>query len=108
MIEKFSKRLLASKIFDTYVAAVFFASLIFFVVNAQHYTPFEIIFSVVIITIAFKGIANVMLAMIISLFDLENEQDRMEFEEASNRLESLVKDLAIKEAAVQSAKNNDK
>lgn len=107
MVEGFAKRLLTSKIFDLYVSFVFFASLIFFVLNAQHYTPIEIIAGVVLITIAFKGIANIMLSLTISLLNLENEQDRVDFEDASNRLESLVNDLAIKEAAVQSAKNNN-
>jgi phosphotransferase system glucose/maltose/N-acetylglucosamine-specific IIC component len=106
MVESFSRKLLASKIFDTYVAAVFFASLIFFVLNSSYYTPLEMIFYIIVITITFKGISNIMLSLTIALFNLENEQDRVEFEEASNRLESLVNDLAIQEAAVQSAKNH--
>lgn len=105
MVERFTRRLFLSKIFDTYVAAVFFASMIFFVINAAHYTPLESIIGIVLITTAFKGVSNIMLSLVISLLNLENEQDRIEFEEASNRLESLVNDLAIQEAAVQSARN---
>lgn len=106
--EEFSKRLLQSKIFDTYVAAVFFGTVIFFVLNASFYTPLEMIFWVIFVTILFKGLANIMLSMLIGLFNLSNEQDRLEFEKASDELDSLVNDLAIKEAAVQSAKTNEK
>jgi len=107
MVEQFSKNIIASRIFHTYVAAVFFGSLIFFILNAHFFTPIEIITGVILITIAFKGISNIMLSMTISLINLENQQDKVEFEEAANRLESLVNDLAIKEAAVQTSKNNN-
>ena len=105
--EEFSKRLLQSKIFDTYVAAVFFGTIIFFVLNADFYTPIEMMFWVVFVTILFKGLANIMLSLLIALFNLSNEQHRLEFEKASDDLDSLVNDLAIQEAAVQSAKTNN-
>lgn len=108
VVENFSKKLLSSRIFDTYVAAVFFATMIFFVLNASHYTPFEMIFWIVLVTIGFKGIANIMFALTVSLVKLDNTQDAIEFEKASNKLESLVKDLAIQEAAVQSKNNKEK
>lgn len=105
--EEFSKRILRSKIFDTYVAAVFFGTVIFFVLNASFYTPIEMAFWVVFVTILFKGLANIMLSMLIALFNLSNEQDRLEFQKSSDELDSLVSDLAIQEAAVQSAKTNE-
>lgn len=102
--EEFSKRLLQSRIFDTYVAAVFFAIVIFFVLNASFYTPLEMMLGVVFVTIFFKGLANMMIALVIALLNLSNEQDRIDFEKSSNTLESLVNDLAIQEAATQSNK----
>jgi len=106
VVETFSKKIMASKILNTYVAASFFATIIFFVLNSEMYTPIEMIISVVIVTIAFKGFANIMLSMTIALISLDNTQDKIEFEKAANKLESLVNDLAIQEAAVQSAKNS--
>jgi hypothetical protein len=106
IIENFSRGIISSRILDTYVAASFFATIIFFVLNSHIYSPLEMIFSVVIVTVAFKGIANLMLSMSIALVNLENEQDAVEFEESSNQLESLVSDLAIQEASVQSMKNS--
>jgi len=102
--EEFSKRLVQSGILDTYVAAVFFGTTIFFVINSSFYTPLEMIFSIVFVTILFKGLANIMLSMNISLYSLSNEQDKVAFGESSDKLESLVNDLAIQEAAVQSHK----
>lgn len=102
--EEFSKAILRSKIFDTYVAAVFFGTVIFFILNSSFYTPLEMVLAITLITILFKGLSNIMFSMVISLINLSNEQDRVEFAEASDNLESLVNDLAIQEASAQSAK----
>ena len=108
VIEKFSKRMVRSKILDTYVATVFFASLIFFVLNSSIFTPLEMMFGIVISTILFKGVANMMLSMTISLVNLDNTHDSVAFKKDADNLESLVNDLAIQQAAIQSSKNNNK
>jgi len=105
VIEKFSKKMLDSGIFNTYVATAFFASMIFFVLNSSIFTPLEMMFGIVCSTIIFKGVANIMLSMSISLVNLDNEQDGVDFKKDSDTLESLVNDLAIQEAAIQSNKN---
>ncbi|PIF04112.1 MAG: hypothetical protein CSA86_03185 [Arcobacter sp.] len=105
VIEQFSKKMVKSGIFDTYVAAVFFSSIIFFVLNATIFTPLEMMFGIVISTIFFKGLANMMLSLTISLVSLDNQQDRVKFKRDSENLESLVNDLALQEAAIQSSKN---
>lgn len=106
IIEKFSKKMVESGILDTYVAAVFFSSVIFFVINSALFTPIEMMFGIVCSTIIFKGVANIMLSMTISLVNLDNQQDQVEFKKSSDDLDSLVNDLAIQEAAIQSSKNN--
>jgi len=107
IVEKFSKYVIRSRILKLYVAAAFFATLIFFVLNADMFTPIEMIFYIILATITFKGLSNLMLSMIIALIPLSNEEDAIEFEKSSTKLESLVNDLAIKEAAVQSSKNKE-
>jgi hypothetical protein len=99
--------MLASKIFDTYVAAGFFATVIFFVLNASIYTPIEMTTAVVLVTTAFKGISHIMFSMTISLINLDNQHDAIDFEKSSNKLESLVNDLAIQKAAVLSGRANN-
>jgi hypothetical protein len=106
VIENFSKKMLDSGILNTYVAAVFFFTVIFFVLNSSSFTPIEMMFDVVCITIIFKGVANIMLSMTISLVSLDNQHDNLKFKKSSDDLESLVNDLAIQEAAIQSNKNN--
>jgi len=103
--EEFSRVIINSKIFDTYVAAVFFGTVIFFVLNSYYYTLMEMMLTVVFVTVLFKGLANIMLSMSISLVNLSNENDKVDFETSSDKLESLVNDLAIQEAAIQSSKN---
>lgn len=94
-----------SKIFDTYVATVFFAMLVFFVLNMNSFTPLEIIFSVMIATIAFKGIANIMFALTISFVTFDKLDDAMEFEKAAGRVETLANELSIKQVALKEAKH---
>ncbi len=106
IIASFSRKMIVSRLFDTYVAAAFFATLIFFVINASLYTPLEMMTGVILATITFKSIANIMLSMTISLVKLDKTQDAVEFEKSSNKLESLVSDLAIQEASVQSMKHS--
>ncbi|BFU77699.1 hypothetical protein ALC152_09140 [Arcobacter sp. 15-2] len=106
IVEKFSIKILQSRIFDIYVATVFFASAIFFVLNSSIFTPLEMMFGIVFSTIIFKGVANIMLSMTISLINLDNQHDLNEFKKSSDDLESLVNDLAIQEASIQSNKNN--
>ena len=43
VIEKFSQTVINSGIFRLYIATGFFATLIFFVLNAELFTPFEMI-----------------------------------------------------------------
>jgi len=106
IIEAFSKKMINSGILNTYVAAVFFASSIFFVLNSSYYTPLEMMFGVVVATIIFKGVANIMLSMIIALVNLDNKQEELLFKKDAENLESLVSDLAMQEAAIQSNKIN--
>ena len=108
VVEKFSRKILESRILDTYVAAVFFSSVIFFVLNSSSFTPIEMMFGIVCTTIMFKGIANIMLSMTISLVSLDNQHDLNDFKKSSDDLEALVNDLAIQEAAIQSHKNINK
>jgi len=108
IIENFSKKMLDSRIFNTYVATAFFSSLIFYVLHSSLFTPIEMIFGIVIATIIFKGVANMMLSLTISLVSLDNVEDQVAFKKDSDTLDSLVNDMAIQEAAIQSNKSNKK
>ena len=105
VIEDFSNRLLASRVVDTYVATAFFATLVFFVINATAYTPLEMMLGVVIVTIAFKGFSHLMIALIIAFFNLDNRKEEMEFNEKVSHLDGLLNDLALQQTKIKTQKD---
>jgi len=106
IIYNFAKKMKRSKILDTYVATVFFGTLIFFVLNLNSFDPIEILAGVMLVTIAFKGIANIMFSMIISFVDFDSLNDAVEFEKSAQKVEALVNELSLKQASVKETKAN--
>lgn len=104
LVEEFSNKVLRSKVIDTYVATAFFAVLVFFVLNSDVYTPFEMMFGVVFVTIAFKGLAHMMIALIILLYSFDNKRESTEFGEISSRINGLVNDLTLQQTKIKAQK----
>ena len=102
IIEDFSRRLITSKMMNTYVATAFFSTVIFFVLNANSYTPLEMITGVILVTIAFKGVANMMLSLVILLFNLENKGQSLEFEQTSSKVNGLLNELSLQQTKIRS------
>lgn len=98
VIERFSQNIINSGIFKLYEATGFFAILIFFVLNAEIYTPTEIVMGVVGVTIVLKGLTNMMLSLVILLFNLDNKQKELDFQYQTENIEALLSELSIKEA----------
>lgn len=99
IIERFSKNVIGSGVFKLYIAIGFFSTLIFFVINANQFTPLEMLLGIVGITILLKGICNFMLSLIIMFFNLENKKDEMSFTYNSEKIDSLLNELSIKESS---------
>lgn len=104
VIERFSQNVLNSGIFKLYIATGFFATLIFFVLNADIFTPFEMILGVIVVTICLKGIANIMLSLVILLFNLDNTKNELDFKYNSEKINAMLSELQVND--VQS--NNKK
>jgi hypothetical protein len=104
LVEEFSNKVLRSKIIDTYVAAAFFAVIIFFTLNADLYTPIEMLFSVIFVTVAFKGLAHMMAALIILLYDFDNKKESIELGEVSSRINGLLNDLSLQQTRIKAQK----
>jgi phosphotransferase system glucose/maltose/N-acetylglucosamine-specific IIC component len=100
VVERFSQSVINSGIFRLYTATGFFATLIFFVLNSDLYTPLEMTFWVVAVTVCLKGISNMMLSMIILMFNLENKQAEMDFKYNADKIESMLAELQIKESEI--------
>ena len=105
VVERFSQGVINSGVFRLYIATGFFATLIFFVVNADLFTPIEMVIGIIGITVTLKGISNMMLSLIILLFNFDNKQAQIDFEYNSEKIDSILAELTIKEAAVKSGKN---
>lgn len=106
VVERFSQNVINSGIFRLFIASGFFATVIFFVVNADLYTPLEMIFGIMGITIILKGISNIMLSMIISFFSLENKKDEMNFKYNEEKIESMLSELNVQEVLSSNSKLN--
>jgi len=106
-VENFSNLVQRSSIINIYVATAFFATLIYFVINANLYTPLEMIIGVMLSTIAFKGIGNLMFSLIILFFKSNNEQDLKTFDEISTKINGLLGDLSLQEAKLKSTVINE-
>lgn len=93
-----------SGIFRLYIATGFFATLIFFVLNAQLYTPYEIILSVVGVTIVLKGCANLILSLMISLFSLDSKKEELEFNYNEDKINAMLSELQVQDVVERNEK----
>ena len=107
IVEDFSRKVISSNVINVYVATAFFATLIFFVLNANSYTPLEMIIGVGIVTIAFKGISNVMLSLVISLFSLKPKEEAVEFDKSASKVNNLLHELSLQQAKLNANKHTE-
>ena len=105
VIERFSQTVINSGVFRFYIATGFFATLIFFIINADLFTPMEMILGIILITIVLKGVSNMMLSLIISLFNLENKRDEFNFKYNEEKIQLMLNELTVKD--ISDANNKD-
>lgn len=106
LIERFSQNLINSGVFKIYIAIGFFATLIFFVVNSELFSPIEMILGSILITIILKGLSNLMLSLMVSSFSLENKKAEFDFKYNEEKINILLNQLVTKEADEQINKNS--
>lgn len=97
VVERFSQNLINSGIFRLYIATGFFATLVFFVINADLFTPLEMIGGIVFITILLKGLSNLMVSLIISFFSLKNKKDEIEFKYNEDKINAMLNELTVQD-----------
>jgi len=95
IVERFTQNIINSGIFRLYIATGFFATSVFFVINAELFSPFEMILGVIGVTVALKGITNLMLSMIVLFFSLDNKKEELDFKYNSERIDSLLSELSV-------------
>ena len=104
VIENFSHKIIHSGVFNTYIATGFFGTLIFFILNSHLFTPLEMMFGTIIVTITLKGISNIMISLVILLFDLKNTKDEQQFKTSEDKLDLLLNEMQMQEAQIKTAK----
>lgn len=97
IIERFSQAVINSGVFRLYIATGFFATLIFFIVNAELFTPIEMISGIILVTIILKGLSNIMLSLIISLFSLDNKRNEFDFKYNEEKIQVMLNELTVKD-----------
>lgn len=105
IIERFSQTVINSGIFRFYVATGFFATLIFFTINAELFTPTEMLLGIILVTIVLKGISNMMLSLIISLFSLDNKRNEFDFKYNKEKIQVMLDELSVKDIIDTNEKN---
>ena len=108
VIERFSQTVINSGGFKLYIATGFFATLIFFTINADLFTPMEMILGIILVTIVLKGISNMMLSLIVSFFSLDNKRSEFDFKYNEERVQVLLNELTVKEVIDSNNKNQKK
>lgn len=99
VIERFSQSVINSGIFRFYIATGFFATLIFFTINADLFTPMEMILGIILTTIVLKGISNMMLSLIVSFFSLDNKKSEFDFKYNEEKIQVMLGQLVVNDAA---------
>ncbi len=105
VIERFSQTVINSGIFKFYIATGFFATLIFFTINADLFTPIEMILGIILVTIVLKGVSNMMLSLIVSFFSLDNKRSEFDFKYNEERVQVLLNELTVKDVIDSNNKN---
>ena len=104
VIERFSQSVINSGVFRFYIATGFFATLIFFTINADLFTPMEMILGIILTTIVLKGISNMMLSLVVSLFSLDNKKSEFDFKYNEEKIQVMLSQLAVNDTADSSIK----
>ncbi len=105
LVESFSQNVINSGIFRFFIGTGFFATLIFFVINATLFTPLEMVFWIIVVTVVLKGISNMMLSLIIMLFSFDNKKSEFDFKYNEEKINTMLNELVIQDNVEQANKN---
>ena len=93
IIERFSKTVIASGIFRFYVAIGFFGTSLFFIFNIHLFTPMEMVLGIIFATVFLKTLSNIMLSLLILLFNLDNKKAELDFKYHTQKIDELLSEL---------------
>jgi len=97
VVERFSHNLINTGIFKVYIAIGFFATLIFFIFNTELFSPLQMLFGAILVTVFLKGCSNLMLSFIVEHFSLENRKEEFDVKYNEEKLTLLLNQYSIDE-----------
>lgn len=97
VVEKFSNSLIKSGLLKLYVATGFFSVIIFFIINIDFFTLDEIFVGLVLVTIVFKSLSNIIYSLIMKFYSLEPKRKEINFKFNEERINTLMEELKFKE-----------
>ena len=106
VIERFSQNLINSGLFKAYISTGFFATLLFFLFNSELFTPIEMLVGIIFITLLLKGLSNIMISLIISLFSLENKRKEFDFKYNEDKINAMLNELVVKDIIDSNSKDS--
>lgn len=106
VVENFSQNVINSGLFRLYIATGFFATVIFFVINADIFTPIEMLIGIMGVTVILKGVSNMMLSLIILLFNLDNKKEELDFKYNEGKIDAMLSELSVQDAQAMNSKPN--
>ena len=57
----------------------------------------EMILGIILVTVTLKGVSNLMLSLIISLFSLENKRNEFDFKYNEEKIQVMLNELSVKD-----------
>jgi len=97
VVERFSHNLINTGIFKVYIAIGFFATLIFFIFNTELFSPLQMLFGAILVTVLLKGCSNLMLSFIVEHFSLESKKQEFDTKYNEEKLALILNQYSIDE-----------
>ncbi|AXK49470.1 hypothetical protein [Aliarcobacter trophiarum] len=107
VVERFSQNLINSGIFRVYIAIGFFATIIFFTFNTELFSPLQMLFGAILVTVVLKGFSNLMLSFIVNNFSLDEKRAAFDNKYNEDKISLLLNQLITKDMSENQVNNDD-
>ena len=97
VVERFSQNLINTGIFRVYIAIGFFATIIFFTFNTELFSPLQMLFGAILVTVVLKGFSNLMLSFIVNNFSLDEKRADFDNKYNEDKISLLLNQLITKD-----------
>lgn len=107
VVERFSQNLINTGIFRLYIAIGFFATIIFFTFNTELFSPLQMLFGAILVTVVLKGFSNLMLSFIVNNFSLDEKRADFDNKYNEDKISLLLNQLITKDMSENQANSGE-